>query len=182
MFDTGNTSFQNYLLQACCSQGVDTRRYGIALNYFKSGLFQGKVSRFMKLLLGHQQWLYDLNEYRTYLSSGGSSHAGIRIVPIRQIIGSEGRGADFDGSFHPVNVNSRERWVNMAILFMSRVPLPLVKLIQIGDAYFVRDGHHRISVACALGQVAVDAEVITWQAQPPFPWQSSSVRNPSLSY
>jgi hypothetical protein len=181
MFDAGYTSFQNYFLQACCSQGVDTRPYGIALSYFKSGFFQGKVSRLMKRLLGHQQWLYDLNEYRTYLSSGGSFHAGVRIVPIRQIIGSEGRGPDFDGSLHPVNVNSRERWVNMAILFMSRVPLPLVKLIQLGVAYFVRDTHHRISVARALGQIAVDAEVTIWQAQPPYPWQRHTMRNPNLS-
>jgi hypothetical protein len=27
-----------------------------------------------------------------------------------------------------------------------------VELIQVGEAYFVRDGHHRISVATALGQ------------------------------
>jgi hypothetical protein len=43
--------------------------------------------------------------------------------------------------------------------------------MQIGDAYFVRDGHHRISVARALGQDAIDAQVVTWKASPPFPWQ-----------
>jgi len=29
--------------------------------------------------------------------------------------------------------------------------------------YFVRDGHHRISVARALGQAYIDAEVTVWE-------------------
>jgi hypothetical protein len=45
-------------------------------------------------------------------------------------------------------------------------------LIKAGDAYFVRDGHHRVSVSRAFGQVAIDAEVITCKASAPFPWQA----------
>ena len=41
--------------------------------------------------------------------------------------------------------------------------MPPVALIQVGDCYFVRDGHHRISVAKALGQKAIDATVEIWQ-------------------
>jgi hypothetical protein len=43
----------------------------------------------------------------------------------------------------------------------------------VDDAYFVRDGRHSISVSRAFGQLAMDAEVITWKAQPPFPCQSA---------
>jgi len=32
----------------------------------------------------------------------------------------------------------------------------------VGDIYFVRDGHHRISVAKALGQLEINAEVRVW--------------------
>jgi hypothetical protein len=101
----------------------------------------------------------------------GSSYSGIHVVPIRSIIGSEGRTTDFDMDFHPVREDSRERWVNMAMVYLARLPLPPIEVIRLGDAYFVRDGHHRISVSRAFGQVAMDAEVITWKAQPPFPWQ-----------
>ncbi len=38
--------------------------------------------------------------------------------------------------------------------------LPPVELIQIGHEHFVRDGHHRISVARALGEYDIEAEVI----------------------
>ncbi len=41
--------------------------------------------------------------------------------------------------------------------------LPPVDLIQLGDTYFVRDGHHRISVARALGYAYIDANVTVWQ-------------------
>jgi hypothetical protein len=43
------------------------------------------------------------------------------------------------------------------------VVLPPVDLIQLGDVYLVKDGHHRISVAKALGQEVIDAEVTVWE-------------------
>jgi hypothetical protein len=46
-----------------------------------------------------------------------------------------------------------------------------VELVQVGDVYFVRDGHHRISVALALGQRDVEAEVTLWQVTGPLPWE-----------
>jgi hypothetical protein len=43
-------------------------------------------------------------------------------------------------------------------------PLPPVDVIRVGEIYFVRDGHHRISVARALERTEIDAyvtEVVT---------------------
>ncbi|HEY3310826.1 MAG TPA: hypothetical protein VGK00_04225 [Anaerolineales bacterium] len=37
--------------------------------------------------------------------------------------------------------------------------LPPVELIQVENIYYVRDGHHRISVSRSLGQDFIDAEV-----------------------
>jgi len=47
------------------------------------------------------------------------------------------------------------------------VTLPLVDLVQVGDVYFVRDGHHRISVARAFGQESIDAQVTVWEVARP---------------
>jgi hypothetical protein len=101
----------------------------------------------------------------------GSSYTGIKVVPIRSIIGSEGRISDFDRGFHPLSEAARERWINIAMAYIARLPLPPIQLIEIGNAYFIRDGHHRASVGRAFGQSAMDAEVIAWNAVPPFPWQ-----------
>jgi hypothetical protein len=37
--------------------------------------------------------------------------------------------------------------------------LPPISVVAVGDAYAVRDGHHRVSVALARGALAIDATV-----------------------
>jgi len=155
------------------------QQYNTVLSQFKSTLFQGQVFRLIRKLLRRPHRLYDLNALKPDLHLRGSSYAGIQTVPMRSIIGSEGRTADFDMDFHPLSPDACERWVNIAIAYSSCLPLPPVQLIQVGNAYFVRDGHHRISVGRAFGQVAVDAEVITWKAIPPFPWQPKPMQKKS---
>jgi hypothetical protein len=148
------------------------RQYNTALNRFNTMLGKGKFARLIRRALQRPQSLYDLNALKLALGLHGSFYAGMQIVPIGLIIGSEGRTTDFDMDFYPIHGASRERWVNMAMAHLADLQLPSVKLIQVDDAYFVRDGHHRISVSRAFGQLAIDAEVITWKAQSPVPWRS----------
>jgi len=155
------------------------RQYNTALSQFRSIFAKGKAFRLKRKIMRRPQGLYDLSALKPGLVLRGSYYAGIQVVPIHSIIGSESRSTDFDLEFHPVSEASRERWVNMAMVYLSRLPLPPIQLIQVGDGYFVRDGHHRISVSRAFGQVAMDAEVITWKAQPPFPWQPGALPEPS---
>lgn len=177
MLDNRMNIFENaHLLGQQCPENIYVRQYNTALNRFRAALFQGKLLRLKRKLLNRRQDLYDLNASKSDLHMRGSFYSGIKVVRIDSIIGSEGRAADFDADFHPLDEATRARWVSMAIAYVSRIPLPPIQLIQIGDAYFVRDGHHRISVAKAFGQIAMDAEVITWNADSPFPWQSNVVQ------
>ena len=155
------------------AESMYARQYNTALNRFNSTLGKGKFARLRRRVLQRPQSLYDLSALKLDLMFRGSFYSGIQVVPIYSIIGSEGRTTDFDMDFHPISEASRERWVNMAMVHLASLPLPAVELIQVGNAYFVRDGHHRISVSRDFGQLAMDAEVITWKAQPPFPWQSA---------
>jgi hypothetical protein len=161
------------------AENIHSFQYNTAINYFRSAIFDGWISRIRRRILGYQQWLYDLASLKPQIALQGGSYSGIKVVGINNIIGTEGRAANFDIDFYPVSEESRERWVNMAVAYLARTPLPPVELIQVGDKYFVRDGHHRISVARAFGQTAVDAEVITWQARPPFPWQENLQLQPA---
>jgi hypothetical protein len=86
--------------------------------------------------------------------------ARVAAVPLAQICGSEGRCGDFDRAFRPLKSHSRDRWLTVASARLRDIPLPRVMLVRIGDRYFVRDGHHRISVARALGEAYIDAEVV----------------------
>ena len=55
----------------------------------------------------------------------------------------------------------------VAAAWMAGVVFAPVQLIRVGDDYFVRDGHHRISVARALGQYAIEAEITVWEVDNP---------------
>jgi hypothetical protein len=88
--------------------------------------------------------------------------AGLQAVAIERIRGSENRTLDFDAGFHPLNERTRERWLSIARARLRGATMPPVELIRVGEAYFVRDGHHRISVARALGEEFVDAHVAVW--------------------
>lgn len=181
MFENQITPFQNAYLTSCPnSQNLYALQYNTAFNQFKATLFKGRLSRLTKRILGRTHRLYDLNDLKQYLSLRGSSYSGIQVVRIDSIIGSESRTVDFDINFYPMNEAARERWINMAIAHLARAVLPPVQLIRVGEAYFVRDGHHRISISRHFGQVAMDAEVITWKAAPPFPWQPGCGENLNL--
>ena len=109
-----------------------------------------------------QQALLSLETVTTANHVHNASHRGVQSVPVEKIRGSEGRTHDFDATFRPLKAESRERWVNIAMAHERDELLPAVDLIQVDDLYFVRDGHHRISVARMIGQREIDANVVVW--------------------
>ena len=86
-------------------------------------------------------------------------YLGLRVVPIEQIIGSESRYQDFTRSFLPKAKHLQERWVNISTAAQKDIILPPIQLFKVGDAYFVRDGNHRVSVLRNSGVEMIDAEV-----------------------
>jgi hypothetical protein len=95
------------------------------------------------------------------------AYVGRRTVPVESIVGSEGRYADFDDEFLPLRGSSEERWTSVYAALRRGEGLPPVSLLKVGDAYFVRDGNHRVSVARWLGVEALDAEVAEQRAAAP---------------
>ncbi len=88
------------------------------------------------------------------------AYLGRRTVPVKCIVGSEGRYADFDDEFLPLRGSSEETWRSVYSALRRGEELPPVSLLKVGDAYVVRDGNHRVSVARWLGVEALDAEVV----------------------
>jgi hypothetical protein len=89
-------------------------------------------------------------------------YAGRQQVRLDDIRGTEGRAQGFDDRFNPLSDQTRQRWQRVAIALDEGVPLPPVQLIQVGSTYYVRDGHHRISVNRAMGLKVIEAEVTQW--------------------
>jgi hypothetical protein len=84
---------------------------------------------------------------------------GIRVVDTDEIVGSVGRGQDFDNLFLPLRASTGERWKRVDIAFHRGLDLPPVSLYKLGGAYFVLDGNHRVSVARFHGLRSVEAEI-----------------------
>jgi hypothetical protein len=99
------------------------------------------------------------HEVRRGLAVVAESYRGVRAVPVDRIVGSTDRCRDFDRAFRPCRAHGAGRWVSVACAHGAGTSLPPIQLYRVGDAYFVRDGHHRVSVARARGQAAIDAEV-----------------------
>ncbi|RIK38926.1 MAG: hypothetical protein DCC55_19645 [Chloroflexi bacterium] len=121
--------------------------------------------RFWSRLSGHSQSLLCLNANIQRRTPRARHHAGVQLVPLAQIRGSEGRCRDFDAQFRPLQAHTADRWVDLALAHERGEPIPPVELVQIGEIYYVRDGHHRISVAHSYGQIAIEAEVTVWDEE-----------------
>ncbi len=84
---------------------------------------------------------------------------GLTVVPLDAIVGSVDRSRDYDRRFRPTSGRTRGRWEQIAAAARRGESFPPVDLLRVGELYFVRDGHHRVSVARALGRTDIDAYV-----------------------
>lgn len=85
---------------------------------------------------------------------------GLRSVPLARIVGSVGRSRDFTCDFLPRRCVSQQRWARIDQGFATGAALPVIELYQVGELYFVVDGHHRVSVAHARGFNEIEANLI----------------------
>jgi hypothetical protein len=86
--------------------------------------------------------------------------AGLHAIPLDSIVGTAeaAKSRTFDRRFRPGS-SSRRRWEGIWMAGRRGSALPPISVYRLGDEHFVRDGHHRVSVAHALGMAAIDAEV-----------------------
>ena len=92
---------------------------------------------------------------------------GMQTISIDSIVGSEGRYKSFTRQFLPIKEDLRDRWKNVVQAYYSRQNLPPVELYRVQDTYFVKDGHHRISVARAKGVRYIEARVYEYECDVP---------------
>jgi hypothetical protein len=89
---------------------------------------------------------------------------GLKTIPLDSIVGTVDRGRDFDRSFRPTSTRVQQRWEDIALAERTGRAMPPIDVYRIGELHFVKDGHHRVSVARAQGRDTIDAyvtEVIT---------------------
>ncbi len=134
---------------------------------FRRARFRAFLRDAWAALSGRPNRLLSWEEVREHLRVGGQVYRGLQTVPLDQIVGSVNRYRDFDRAFLPAQEHTADRWRSISRAFYDDVGLPPVKLYKVGDAYFVLDGNHRVSVARERGQAFIDAEVIEAQTRVP---------------
>jgi hypothetical protein len=92
---------------------------------------------------------------------------GLETIPLDSIVGTVGRTREFDRSFRPTSNRTRPRWERIANAQRRGEDMPPISVYRIGDMHFVRDGHHRVSVARAQGRDAIDAYVTEVETRVP---------------
>jgi hypothetical protein len=169
---------QAAILQAEWSHGAgrEIRALNMAHRLYGRMRRAACLRRLRSTLTGRAHCLLDLHEVEHLCTIRGRHYGGMQTVPLARIRGSADRCRDFDDQFRPLQCRNESRWLSIAIAQQMGVPLPPVALIQVGDLYFVHDGHHRVSVARAMGQHEIDAEVVVWEVAGPLPWAEAPRR------
>ncbi len=91
------------------------------------------------------------------LGRTGERAIGLETIPLASIVGSVDRTRDFDRRFRPTSNRLRERWQGINLALRRGRGMPPISVYRIGDLHFVRDGHHRVSVALSLHHSAIEA-------------------------
>ena len=117
------------------------------------------LSRISRLLDPDHENLLSFVDVKAILRPVSEIYVGLEAVPVEKIVGSEGRYRDFNRHFLPRREFLRSRWISIDMAHYNDVPLPPVRIYEVGGVYFVRDGNHRVSVARMRGQTMIDAEV-----------------------
>ena len=85
---------------------------------------------------------------------------GEQVIDLDSIVGTvDRRRGEFDRDFRP-SPGTRGRWERIAEARKRGEAMPAIDVFRIGDLHFVRDGHHRVSVARALKEKDINANVI----------------------
>jgi hypothetical protein len=90
---------------------------------------------------------------------------GLQTILLDSIVGTVDRTKDFDRAFRPTSPRLRARWQRIAEAQRRGESFPPISVYRIGELHFVRDGHHRVSVARSLGRDDIDAYVTEVQTR-----------------
>jgi hypothetical protein len=91
---------------------------------------------------------------------GTAASRGVQDIPLEAIKGTTepNRAGQFDYEFRPTTL-TRCRWLSVWVANHRGTTLPPISVVPVSEGYAIRDGHHRVSVAKALGALTIPAVV-----------------------
>lgn len=138
---------------------VSDINYLAGVSAFQTARMRAFWNEVASLVRGKPAELLSFEEVRARLRLREENYMGLLDVPLDQILGSVGRYRDFTSGFLPRTAKMQDRWSRIYAQATGLTGLPPIELYKVGDAYFVRDGNHRVSVARQLGATVIQAHV-----------------------
>jgi hypothetical protein len=108
---------------------------------------------------GDVHMILPFDEVIDALGRRSERRVGLRTIPLDAIVGTVDRTREFDRSFRPTSRRVKRRWQRIAEAIRRGEAMPPIDVYKIGDMYFVRDGHHRVSVARQLRLDVIEANI-----------------------
>ena len=139
-----------------------------ALQHFQRARRRAGVQQVLARLSGQERPLLAYDEVRRKLRAVEVPVAELKEIPLAAIVGSVGRYNDFTREFLPKQDSDARRWVEVRLAMTGTSGLPPIEVYQIGDAYFVLDGNHRVSVMRGFGSRTIQAYVTPVRSRVPF--------------
>ncbi len=139
-----------------------------AIGDFQGARRRADIAAVLAMVSGQSDHLLKYDEVRRRLKAVEGAGTTLEDVPLDAIVGSVGRYQDFNRSFLPLSDSDRSRWVGVKLAMTGLEGVPPIDLYRIGDAYFVKDGNHRVSVARQLGAAQINAYVTVVSTRVPF--------------
>ncbi len=135
--------------------------YSRALQDFRRARSKARLQHLWAAVTGESLDLLVYDEITRKMHTLGLSSKGIQEIPVDAIVGSVNRYQDFDRNFLPLRDDDEERWakVKAAMTSPGSMGLPPIRVYKIGEAYFVLDGNHRVSIAKQMEIETIEAYV-----------------------
>lgn len=138
-----------------------------AVKDFRRARDRAAVERLAARLSSRSSELLSYEDVRRRVRASGVVSHTIQDVPLEAIVGSVSRYNDFTRNFLPRKDSNQSRWMNVYQAMSESRGLPPVELYRIGDAYFVKDGHHRVSVSRQMDWESIQAFVTEVRSKVP---------------
>lgn len=135
------------------------RDLATAVADFRRARVRADLEGIVARLTGRSTELLSYEEVRRKMKGRERSSSQLQDIPLDAIVGSVGRYKDFTRSFLPKQESARDRWAGIEVAMTGMEGVPPIEVYRVGDAYFVRDGNHRVSVALELGSDYIQAYV-----------------------
>lgn len=130
-----------------------------AVQDFHRARRQAALEEILARLRGRSVDLLPYDQVRYGLKGAGQQERGLQEIPLESIVGSVGRYADFTRSFLPRFDRDLDRWAKVKVRMEGMSGLPPIDVYKLGETYFIKDGHHRVSVAREMGAQSIQGYV-----------------------